>query len=93
MNESPTAEDRRHVRTSLIVTLAVFFTLFMGTLDRVSAQDRQFLDQVDPAGASEPAAESIPTVTPAVSAAPGAADESQNTMVGCGCAEGCLSGS
>jgi hypothetical protein len=80
MNEALSADDRRHVRTSLIASLAVVITLLLSTFAW--------------AGVNPPAAEGrVPTLTAAAPAAPGAAEEGQNTMVGCGCAEGCFSGS
>jgi hypothetical protein len=91
MNDQLSTEDRRHVRTSLIATLALFFTLLIGTLDHLSASDKPFAEQVAWAGGSEAATEQA---TPATSAVPEAAGSSSavetNEMVGCGCAEGCF---
>jgi hypothetical protein len=77
MNETLSPEDRRHVRTSLTASLAVVFTLVLGSFAW--------------AGVNPPAAEASASPRATVSsAAPAAADESQNVMVGCGCAEGCV---
>jgi len=93
MNESLSADDRRHVRTSLIASLAVFFTLLMGTLDYVSALDRPFVEQFALAGANEPAAAKESYAISAAAAVPASAEAGTaahtNEMVGCGCAEGC----
>jgi hypothetical protein len=93
MNETLSADDRRHVRTSLIASLAVLFTLLMGMLDYVSALDRPFVEQFALAGANETAAArqsfaaSTAAAVPASANAGAAADT--NEMAGCGCAEGC----
>jgi hypothetical protein len=93
MNGTRSADDRRHVRTSLIASLAVLFTLLMGILDYVSALDRPFVEQFALTGANETAAARESFATSAAAAAPasmgaGAAAET-NEMAGCGCAEGC----
>jgi hypothetical protein len=77
MIETLSTEDRRHVRTSLVATLAVVFTFLLCPLAW--------------AGVNPPAAEQAAPSTSAVPAAAesGSAVEN-NEMVGCGCAEGCL---
>ena len=90
MNDTLSTEDRRHVRASLIATLAVFFTLLIGTLDHLSASDRPFAEQVAWAGGSETATERETPATSAVRKAGGSGSAVEtNEMVGCGCAEGC----
>ena len=77
MIETLSLEDRRHVRTSLIASLAVVFTFLVCPLAW--------------AGVNPPAAErAIPAVSAATAAAAAAADENQNETLGCGCAEACL---
>jgi hypothetical protein len=93
MNETLSADDRRHVRTSLIAILAVFFTLLMGAVDYVSALDRPFVEQFALAGANETAAARESFATSAAAAVPANTDAgaaaATNEMAGCGCAEGC----
>ena len=93
MNGTLSADDRRHVRTSLIASLAVLFTLLMGVLDYVSALDRPFVEQFALAGASQTAAARESFAISAAAAVPASADAGAgaetNEMVGCGCAESC----
>lgn len=81
MNEALSADDRRHVRTSLTASFAFVVTFLLGG--------------VAWAGANAPAASPVDSrataaAAPATSGAWAASDESPNTMVGCGCAEACL---
>jgi hypothetical protein len=93
MNETLSADDRRHVRTSLIASLAVLFTLLMGILDYVSALDRPFVEQFALAGANQTAAAPQSLATSAAADVPASTDAgaaaATNEMAGCGCAEGC----
>lgn len=94
MKDTLGSDDRREVRTSLIVTLAVFFTLLLSTLDHLSALDRPFAEQIAWASASESAAEQDAPTISAVAAVPattdaGAADV-EDVDPGCGSAEPCV---
>jgi hypothetical protein len=75
MNETLSTEDRRHVRTSLIASLAVAFTLLLSTLAW--------------AGVNPPGAQPAPTISAAPAATGSGSAADANEMVGCGCAEGC----
>lgn len=76
MNDTLSMEDRRHVRTSLIASLAVVFTLLLSTFAWAGVNP--------PSGeGSAPSISSVPAATGSGSAA------DTNEMVGCGCAEGC----
>jgi hypothetical protein len=76
MNDTLSLEDRRHVRTSLIASLAVVFTLLLSTFAWAGVN----------APSGEPPAPSI-SAARAADGSGSAADT--NEMVGCGCAEGC----
>jgi hypothetical protein len=77
MNETLSSEDRHHIRTSLIASLAFVFTLLLGTFAW--------------AGGTLPAGETrLPSLSAAIPAAPGASEEPSNATVGCGCAESCF---
>ena len=75
MNDTLSIEDRRHVRTSLMASLAVVFTLLLSTFAWAG---------VNPQNAERP----VPSIS-AVPAATGSGPAVANEMVGCGCAEGC----
>lgn len=76
MSETLTSEDRRHIRKSLIASMAFVFTLL--------------LSGVASAGGRLPAGEpSLSSVSASVPVAQGAAEESSNATLGCGCAESC----
>jgi hypothetical protein len=76
MNDTLSIEDRRHVRTSLIASLAVIFTLLLGTFAW--------------AGVNPPSAEpASPSISAAPAAAGSGSTAETNEMAGCGCAEGC----
>jgi hypothetical protein len=77
MNEPLSPEDRRHVWPTLAASLAVVFTLALSPFAW--------------AGVNPPAAESrVPSLSAAASAAQGAAEETTNESLGCGCDEACL---
>ncbi len=77
MNETLSPEDRRHVRTSLTASLAVVFTLVLSSFAW--------------AGANPPAAGSRgPALATAAPVVQGAAEETTNESLGCGCDEACL---
>jgi hypothetical protein len=76
MNETLSTVGRRPDRMWLIAALAVVFTLLAIPFGW--------------AGANSPAAETQARSLTAAPAAPGAAEETSNETVGCGCAESCL---
>lgn len=79
MNEPLSPEDRRHVRTALTASLAVVFTLVLGSFAW--------------AGVNPPRAESrVPSLVAAAPVAQGEAEETTNETLGCGDAEACLAG-
>ena len=79
MNETLSPEERRHVRNSLIASLAVVFTFVLSSFAWV--------------GANPPDAESrVPSLVAAAPAAQGEAEETTNETLGCGDAEACLAG-
>lgn len=94
MNDKLSSEDRREVRTSLIATLAVFFTLLIGTLDHLSALDKPFAEQVAWASANESGAEQEAPAISAAAAVPASTDTGAADVAdvdpGCGSAEPCV---
>jgi hypothetical protein len=76
MNETLSNEDRRHIRTSLLASLAFISTLLLGSFAQ--------------AGGKLPSGETRgPSLSAAIPAAPGASEETSNATMGCGCAESC----
>ena len=76
MNETLNAEDRRHVRTSAIASLAFVFTFLLGG--------------VAWAGASAPPSRETKSVAVAAAAAATNGPAVEQNDPGCGCAEACL---
>lgn len=77
MNEPLSPEDRRHVYPTLAAFLAVVFTLALSPFAW--------------AGVNPPAAERrVPSLSAAAHVAQGAAEETTNESLGCGCDEACL---
>ncbi len=78
MKETLSSEDRRHVRSSLIASLSVVFTLMLSTFAW--------------AGVNPPAAEGSGFTITAAAATPanGGTSEAEVADVGCGCAEPCV---
>ena len=75
MNETLNAEDRRHVRTSAIASLAFVFTFLLGGVAWAGAS-------------APPSRETKPVAAAAAAETSGPAVE--QTDPGCGCAEACL---
>jgi hypothetical protein len=76
MKETLNPEDRRYVRTSLVVTLAAVFTLLLSTIGW--------------AGVHRPQAAATGTSTAAAAAPAENAPEATDADPGCGCSESCL---